>query len=634
MARLRHLAPFAVLALAACGDDSNDNADTGADAVADTAADADDASVDVADDVETGADAPDVGDDVADVGDDAEPDVADAGDDVDAAQDADTAVERTLDPWPTWTEPPACGTPADWPGILPGPGDEGFDADLADKAWDLERQFHAFNTFGVGVSRELGVSLANTDARDLIDAFITETDEWDFEEWAEQSPADVITSYSKVAGAYGGVGAAADAFRYAVLLREGASCEEIEIARGFVVESLDAMHLATAITGVPGVIARGFARSDQPGSFHDPIPLFDDEDNPLPEEKTNGTWRADNSGEYPDYYWEDSCSRDMLIGWAIGMAATWEVIRDDPTFDQALKDRLRADALAIARSLMTVQDSGYDLEIRDADGRMTYHGILHHSSIDRAYLPGIKNGFNALMGLGILSGLAFITEDPEVEAFIYNDLIDSRDYLDLIVNEMNLLDLGYGSNFSMYNMATQGGWMAQRYLRDPVARAAAGESVRTAIYDRGGNRQPREQKQTFFDFTYVASLTGNSAFTPATTALPEDALTAISNGLDTLGEWNSIPYWNYGQVPCDETEVESGDCVAEDGTEITVLGAIGRNDSVIAEEPVPMRLRPASNYWWRSNPYQVVGGGDGSGLYPGADFRFAYWMGRYFQSAE
>ncbi len=631
----RRAIPIALLATAltasACSDDTPEDADTGVDVsedVADTT-ESDTTQTDATDDA-TDNDADDATDDVLDATDDAADVAPDTGQD---ATIEDAGPDRTFDPWTTWAEPPACGTPTEWPGMLPGPTDDGFDADLALKARQLERQFHNFNTFGVGVNRELSVSLANTDDRDTITEFITTTDEWDFEAWSGRSPGDLITGYSKVAGAYGGVGAAADAFRYATLLREGADCDDIERARAFIVTNLDAMHLATAITGEPGVIARGFARVDQPGSFHDVVPLFDEGGASLPEEKTNGTWRADNSGLYPDYVWEDSCSRDMLIGWAIGMAATWEVIGNDPNFDDALKARLQDDARAIAASLMTVQDSGFDMEIRDADGRMTFHGILHHESVDRAYFRGLNNGFNAIMGLGIMGAFAYITQDEAIEDFIYDDLIDQRGYLDIIVNNLDGLDLGIGSNFSGYNMATQGGWLSQRYLRSPEARDAARESFRTAIYDRGGDRQPREQKQTFFDFTYATGFTGESAFTTATTTLPSDALTAISNGLETLGEWNDMPYWSFGADNCDETELESGDCIGVDGTPITVLSSPGRNGTIVAAEPVPMRIRPSSNYWWRSNPYGPNGGGDGSGLYPGSDFRFAYWMGRYFQAA-
>jgi hypothetical protein len=80
---------------------------------------------------------------------------------------------------------------------------------------------------------------------------------------------------------------------------------------------------------------------------------------------------------------------------------------------------------------------------------------------------------------------------------------------------------------------------------------------------------------------------------------------------------------------CDEAEVEAGACVAVDGTLLTPLGDAGRNDTPVSVEPVPMRLRPPSNYHWRSNPYQVNGGGDGSQVMSGVDFRVVWWLGRW-----
>ena len=533
-----------------------------------------------------------------------------------------------MNPYPEWVEPPACGNPTGWPGLIPGPGDDGFDADLAANSRRLERQFQALNAYGTALNADTGI--VGEEARATIAEFILETDEWDFEDWSGESPESVIGNWNKVAGAYGGVGIAANAYRYAVLLREGAACADIERARGYVVESLDALHLAQAITGEPGVIARGFASTLTPGSNHETVPLFDEEGNPLPEEKNNGTWREDNSGLYPDYIWEDSASRDQVIGWVIGMAGAWEIIRDDPTFDQSLKDRLQDDVLALARSLMTVQESGYDLEIRDADGRMTYHGILHEASIDRAYFPGAKNGFNALMSLGIMGALAYVSEDPEVEAFVYETLIDEREFLVLINDFLIGVDLGHRSNFSAYNMAFEGGWLAMRYLRDPEARAEAARAVRDSLYDRGVEHQPVEMKQTFFDLTQVIATNGASVFEPPHSEPDEEAL---ARGMETLSEWPQAPYYDRPSENCDDEEIESGDCTAIDGSLIEVLGYIGRNGDLVAANPIPMRIRGGSNWWWRSNPYKVDIGGSPNSLLPGSDYRWAYWSARWIRRA-
>ena len=552
--------------------------------------------------------------------------------DADASLDADAGrPPRMLDPRPEWIDPPACGGAASWAGLIPGPNDEGFDVELAAKSRRIERQFHAFNAYGTGLNADAGVGGDGVEARELIREFLLETDSWDFEDWSGDPPTSVIGSWHKVAGAYGGVGIAADAFRYATLVREAAACDEIVRARVHVTQAMDGLHLAQAITGERGVIARGFANQLTPGSNEETTPLFDEEGNPLPEEKTNGTWRADNSGLYPDYAWEDSASRDQLIGWVIGMGALWEVIRDDPTFDQSLKDRLQADALAIAESMMTVQESGYDLEVRDADGRMTYHGVLHEESVDRVYVPGVRNGFNALMALGIMGTLSYVSEDADVEAYVYDQLIDERAFLSLINNDLVGVDLGHASNFSAYNMAFQGGWLSMRYLRDPVARAEARRAVRDSLYDRGGNHQPAEMKQTFYDLMHVIAVSGASAFGLPLEAPDEEAL---ARGMETLEEWADAPYYDRPAENCDADEIAARECTAIDGSEIEVLGTLGRNDDLVAADPIPMRIRGSSNYWWRSNPYKIDQGAGGGNLLPGSDYRWTYWMARWVRRVE
>jgi hypothetical protein len=85
-------------------------------------------------------------------------------------------------------------------------------------------------------------------------------------------------------------------------------------------------------------------------------------------------------------------------------------------------------------------------------------------------------------------------------------------------------------------------------------------------------------------------------------------------------------------INCDEAEIASGVCIGLDGTEFDLLGYVGRGDKLVAEQPVPMAIRPDSNYYWRSNPYEVNSdGGNGTLLLPGVDFRVAYWMGRWAQ---
>lgn len=470
----------------------------------------------------------------------------------------------------------------------------------------------------------------NDENRGLIESFLRESDGWDFEGFSGKKPEEVVTTWHKVAGLYGGNGIAADAFRYGVLRDYGYPEEEVAIAREHLKADLERLHMASAITGVDGVIARGYIRTDIPsyGADLELTALFDEEGNPLPEEKTNGTWRADNSGGlYPNWVWEDSCSRDQYIGWIAAYGASWEVIKDDDTFLDELKEEFQSDALKLGQALMEVQESGYDLELPDADGRTTLHGYMNENNLDRVYFPGIQNGFYAIMALGVVGTLVYVTQDEALKSYLYDELINERDLPGICKESMMLVDGGLLTNYSNVNMAFQGAWLAVRYITESPAVSAKLRSVLAfELYDNGGERPPRETAESFYDFIYAGGMAGATAMSGMTEA--PDAQ-AMAQGLQTLRWFPEPPYWQWARENCDEAEIEAFECVALDDSTITLLGYEGRNGQLIADAPVPMNIRPHSNYHWRSHPYGVNGDGDGSGMNPGVDFRWAYWLGRW-----
>ncbi len=547
----------------------------------------------------------------------------------DVALDAPAAEDvfaRTAAPaCPTFTPRPAarCGTASPRRGVLAA------DADLDAKARRFDRIFHAVHARYTGVNAE---ATANDDAVvERVQRFLRDTDGWDF---TQHSGAEVATQFrwDKVAGAYAGAGAAADAFRYAVLRDEGAACDEVDRARQHLHAAMDGIHRALTVTGAPGVIARGYIRRDLAGGDLPTTPLFDAMGNPLPAEKTNGTWREPARTGPQDYVWEDSCSRDMLIGWALGMAAVWEVSRGDSAVDPARLASLRDDARALGESLRRVSARGYDLEIHDADRRVTYHGLLHEGSVDRAYIPNFRaNGQNAVMSLGIVAVLARVSEDPSLADYLHNDLVRRRDLPGIVRRYVDAIDVGEMTNFSNYNMAFTGAWLAGRYLCDDTAREAVRTGTLEGLYNTPGRpRQPAEMGQTFFDLVALQARARGTAWRDLTRAdLDADAL---RRGTTTLREFPDAPFFERPRQNCDDTEIAARMCVADDGTVLPLSATAGRGDALVAAVPVPMRVRPVSNYHWRSDPYRPNGEGSPRRLLPGVDFRLAYWMGRYLRA--
>ncbi|HNZ03097.1 MAG TPA: hypothetical protein PKK50_03035 [Myxococcota bacterium] len=537
-----------------------------------------------------------------------------------------------------------CGQAStEWQGLIPGPCQDGYDEELEAKANRIERAHQIFVAAGLDVNKDISVALENEADRQAIEDFLINSDSWDFKAHSGKDPLDVITTNHKVAGLYAGVGIAANAYRYGVLRNQDYPSEEIERARQILLKSLDALHLAQEITGTDGVIARGFQRNDIPHNDVVTVPLFDEFGNPLPEgDKNNGTWRDDQSGKYPNYSWEDSVSRDMYVGWVTAQAATWEVIKDDDTIPEQYRTRLKADALSLVKELMKVRCHAefapdcYDLEIPDADGRITLHGWLNPQNLDgQIYLPGLENGFHAVMALGIVAAFAYITEDPDVIAYLNDDLIATREFPRIIKEHGGeVVDMGIKSNYSNYNMAYAGLWLCMRYLNNQGARDVIQESIGPVFYNTPGkDRQAAEIGYSYYDFIYAAGAAGLRAEGQSTAAIDE---TAVASGLNTLRDYHDAPYWDYGVILCpeaicteDEPNVAVSDCEPEEGFHLTVLGCKGRNGDLITEEPIPFRLLGPSNYHWRSNPYRPNREGSGSALLPSVDFRIAYWTGRW-----
>ncbi len=554
------------------------------------------------------------------------------GDTPDGDEDGDSAEDEEKEPDGeelAWEEPPACGSGSySHRYMIPGPEETGYDAELDALALNYERQFHAVVAYPMAVNAD--VSVADEENRALLNAFLRESDGWDFEAHSGKPITEAVSAWHKVAGLYAGAGIVADAFRYGALRDQGAPCEEIERAKGFLLDSLEAMHLGMSIANVPGVAVRGFMRTDIPGYGLDleTTPVFDEQGNPLPEEKNNGTWREDQSGLYPNYKFEDSCSRDMILGWAAASAAASEVIRHDPAFSEEVKARLRDDAKAVVDQLQVVRDNGYDLEILDVDGRTTYHGYLNEHSVERdLYIRSFENGFYALMTLGIVGGFCYAAEDDACQQYLLDELIDQRELPRIARDEMVYMDMGLESNYSNYNMGFMSAWLASRYVNDEATREAVLQSITTQLYGQAGvPLHPAGTKMSLFDFTLAAAQTGGSRFSQPSNE-PENQ--PVQDGVETLKAFPQPPYWDVAVTQCDEDELASGECTFSDGTETVVHFEGGRKGSTVCEDPIPKAIRRGSNYEWRSNPYQPNGGGDGSGLLPGVDFRVAYWIGRY-----
>ncbi|MEN8180977.1 MAG: hypothetical protein ABFS46_00420 [Myxococcota bacterium] len=370
----------------------------------------------------------------------------------------------------------------------------------------------------------------------------------------------------------------------------------------------------------------------------------------------------------------DNASKDQLIGWVHAMGVVHDVLRDDPEFPKPLLRRLEEDAARMARRLMRVAGpQNLDLTIVDGDGCATTFHDLHPDELEGISVPGFalplivlgagqepfppgvredllafRNAFNGLLALATMRTFCHVSGADDVCSFYYDELVDTRRWPEqLLQTPISLHDLPAGSqnvvfnllgfprelealgslgidfnfetNYSNVNMAFVGFHGLLRYEPDPALRALYAEALERSLWDTGIDpRQPRVLGQSFFDFLYVGLRADGTD--------PETVL----RGARTLAGFDPPPYRNPVRLNCDVVEILLRTCLGVDGTPITVAPVLGRSGALVAVDPLPKRIRPPSNFEWRSNPYAINGGG-GDRINPGGDFRAAYWLGRFLE---
>ena len=458
-------------------------------------------------------------------------------------------------------------------------------------------------------------------------------------------PYEIVAEYEGPAGIglRGGGAVIGTAFRYMALKQENAPPDVLDSARQEVVKALKNIWVIHVITGIPHGIARG-AMLLKPLNQGEPpfphpqvniVPLFDENGEPLPKEKNNGCDRADNShGLLPEglWYWQDSCSKDQLVGWVAAMATLYDASKDDPTVDQALVSQLEQVACNVGAGLREKQkfqavDGNtyeYDLVIMDADGRPTLHHDLNPYSLDGTYFPPDSpffNVFNAVMAMGILKGLYHVCGDEELRAFLYDELIGRRGYLDRIEasDATDYIYMGAKTNFSNVNMIAIALFLNIYFEGDEVIASRMRRFMENRWWDvKGVLQSAKNLKQPYFYALYEA-MTDKGSSDERTN---EVARLLLSFTLD--------PYTDEQRINCDDEEIANKKCIAIDGkTVITLQDVTNRGDKPIATEALDPSIRPPSNFDARSDPFEVNGGGGGTGLNPGGDLHTAYWLLRY-----
>lgn len=514
------------------------------------------------------------------------------------------------------------------------------------------RQFYEITALPFGLS--LDTHPKDVDAVALIEQFLSQNASDDVEGVTGKHPFEFLASYGEYGdlGFFGGAGVVATAYEYLTLKEHGAPKDLMERARAHVVRAAESWHVFKVITGGGGIVARGIRRRVPEDPDDPPIPkveteltpLFDETGDPLPMPKNNGTYRPDNSGGLlPEgvWSWKDSCSKDQLVGQVFGMVALYDAMKGDPDIDQALVAQLEEDARLIGEMLMVKREISemegpigeglYDLIIMDADGRPTLHHGLNPLSLEKIYATpdqGIYNLFNLMMSWGIVKGLLHISGDPDLEAFLYEDLLADREYPAKLNKEhedqaLDYIFVGFNTNTDNPDMTAVALWLALYTENDPETAAHLRKFMENSWWDRPAeHHSARLSKQVYWHAIYL-TLTAEGA---------DPAL--IEELRDLLEGYELGPYWNHQRINCDDGELEAGECLAVDGKTVLTIEGLNEQWGWLATEALHPSIRPPSNFDARSNPFEVNGGqtGDVTRLNPGPDLLAAYWIARYQQA--
>jgi hypothetical protein len=463
----------------------------------------------------------------------------------------------------------------------------------------------------------------------LVEGFFAQSTEPDFETYAGLHPYEVIAQYDEYGdeGNFAGIASVGVAARLIVLKKEGAPESEIARARDAAVRAARAWHVYGSIAG-NGVVARGVRRVTPwdagdpafPGPAPEIVALKDGQGAPLPAEKT-AVWRAPVAPGFDGWVWFDDTSKDQVSGYALAVAWLWDALKDDPNVDQQVMRDLEASLGAVARALMQVApEKGIDLCLRDADGRLTNFHDLNPRSLSPMGDPlepesPILNGFNALLALGVIRAAYHVTGDETIGRYYYEELIGRRKFVaEPTLATVGLMYLGARTNYSNVNMAALGFATLCRFETDAYVNAEVQVALRESFWDAGSERDASHVEQAWFDVIYGA-YAGN----------PPDTIPTRVRA--NLAGFPVAPCLERDRVNCDEGEIAARSCIGLDGTPIELEAMTGHNGQAVAKAWLPMRIRPDSDFMWRSDPHTVNGTAN-TRMDPRGDWLAAYWLAR------
>ena len=242
-------------------------------------------------------------------------------------------------------------------------------------------------------------------------------------------------------------------------------------AKEFAQASMRALLKLEAVTGVPGVVARCYVRTDTP-KIDEQAFFFAHE------------WHK--SSAMPGYRWLGDLSVDQLDGWLVGLATYYDLVADE--------SEKRDIAAAVDRVAQRLVDN--DLRIVDVDGKMTLWGNMSPS------LP--HEHLNALLALSSMK-IAHHVTGKGLYAKVYSDLIEKHHFHEEAALA-KVLYPRFAVNHSDDNLAALALYALMKYEKDPWIRWHYRVSVERHWL------MLRDENHAFYDFWHQALVPDAQSF--------------------------------------------------------------------------------------------------------------------------
>lgn len=319
-----------------------------------------------------------------------------------------------------------------------------------------------------------------------------------------------------------------------------------------------------------------------------------------------GPWRWEDG---KDYICETAPSRDTYAGTTFGLLTAFDLVSGD---DPSMRSMIRDDVLKLGRFLVK-----YGWNYPRPHGNVSLppfgHDFDNFVSPLFVYVPMARlNMANAARHVADVAGSA--ADRAEWDAVWREELASQGPVL---ATSLEIDSSQPNDGYYKFNLHHLTGFNLLRTLTDPVERGVVAQAF------AGLDRTTGDDLNAFFE-----------AITYAMTGEPPRRDAAITH----LAQWKTY-YSRILQTPVTDNSPGCGtafSCVPQDQYDLagpggqSVTWKPGTSSTKRAALPLPVALRPGTDFLWQRPPTQLSGNIDPTYEPAGVDYLTPYWMLRYF----